>query len=54
MTIRSKNPELRPSPETVAKPVQTSFRIFEKLTLNQQIERQNFLEKWAEIDMSQV
>jgi hypothetical protein len=52
MTIGSKNPEVRPSPETVAKPVQTSFRIFEKLALNQRIEPQNVLEKWAKTYMS--
>jgi hypothetical protein len=54
MTIGSKNPEVRPSPETAAKQVRTSFQIFEKLTLNQRIEPQDSLDKWAKIDMSHV
>jgi hypothetical protein len=50
MTIGSKNPDVCPSPEAVAKAGSNRFQIFEKLALNQRIEPQDFLEKWAKID----
>jgi len=49
MTIGSKNPDVRPSSETVLKPAQTSFSSFEKSTLKQRITQQNFLQNGAKI-----
>jgi hypothetical protein len=54
MTIGSNDPDVCPSPEAVAKAGSNRFQMFEKLALNQRIEPQNFLEKWAKIDTFNV
>jgi hypothetical protein len=52
MTIGSKNPDVRPSPETVLKPGPNQFQFFEKSTLKQRITPQNFLQNGAKTYMS--